>query len=65
MKSLNGQINLRVINNTALPQPVSILSILPNQNTANNNNILYEFNFASQSFVFSMEQSHPVFVDVT
>jgi hypothetical protein len=51
MKSLNGQINLRVINNTALPQPVSILSIVPNQNTANNNNILYEFNFSGQSFV--------------
>ena len=51
MKPLDGQINLRVINNTALPQPVSILSIVPNSNTANNNNILYEFNFGSQSFV--------------
>jgi surface protein len=50
MKSLNGQINLRVINNTALPQPVSILSIVPNQNTANNNNLLYEFNLSGQSF---------------
>ena len=41
MIPLESQINLRVKNNTALPQPVSILSILPNQDTANNNNNLY------------------------
>ena len=51
MKALDSQINLRVVNNTALPQPVSILGIVPNPNTANNNNILYEFNFTGQSYV--------------
>jgi sugar lactone lactonase YvrE len=51
MKPLESQINLRVVNNTALPQPVSILAIVPNQNTANNNNFLYEFNFTGQSYV--------------
>lgn len=51
MKELESQINLRIVNNTALPQPISILGIVPNQNTANNNNILYEFDFTGQSFV--------------
>lgn len=51
MKPLDSQINLRVVNNTALPQPVSMLGIVANPNTANNNNFLYEFNFSSQSFV--------------
>ena len=41
MKSIKSQINLRIVNNTALPQPVSILGIVPNSNTANNNNFLY------------------------
>lgn len=51
MKPLKSQINLRVVNNTALPQPVSILGIVPNSNTANNNNLLYEYNLTGQSFV--------------
>jgi streptogramin lyase len=51
MKPLESQINLRLVNNTALPQPVSILGIVPNSNTANNNNFLYEFNFTGQSYV--------------
>jgi len=51
MKALDSQINLRVVNNTALPQPVSMLQIVANPNSANNNNIFYEFNFSSQSFV--------------
>jgi len=51
MKALDSQINLRVVNNTALPQPVSMLQIVANPNSANNNNILYEFNFSAQSYV--------------
>jgi len=51
MNEFESQINLKVVNNTALPQPVSILGIVPNQNTANNNNVLYEFDFTTQSFV--------------
>lgn len=51
MKPLDSQINLKVVNNTALPQPVSILGIVANPNTANNSNILYEFNLTGQSFV--------------
>jgi len=51
MNPTSQQINLKVVNNTALPQPVSILSIVPNSNSASNNNILYEFNFSAQSYV--------------
>ena len=51
MNSSSSQINLRVVNNTALPQPVSMLSVIPNPNTANNNNFLYEFDFTGQSYV--------------
>ena len=50
MKPIKGQINLRVVNNTALPQPVSILGVVANNNSANNSNILYEFNLTGQSF---------------
>jgi hypothetical protein len=51
MKPLYSEINLKITNNTALPQPVSILGIVPNNNTANNNNLLYEYNLTGQSFV--------------
>jgi hypothetical protein len=50
MKPLYSQINLRVLNNTTLPQPVSILSIIPNINSANNSNFLYEFNLTGQIY---------------
>lgn len=51
MKPLYSQINLKIANNTALAQPVSILGIVPNDNTANNNNLLYEYDLTGQSFV--------------
>jgi len=51
MKPLESQINLRVKNNTALPQPVSILSIIPNQDSATNNNLLYEYDLTGQNYV--------------
>jgi len=51
MKPLYSEINLRIANNTALPQPVSILGIVPNINSANNSNALYQFNFTGQSYV--------------
>jgi hypothetical protein len=51
MKPLEGQINLKVENNTVLTQPVSILGIVPNQNTANNNNLLYEYDLTGQIYV--------------
>lgn len=51
MKGLEKNINLRAVNNTSLPQFVSILNTIPNVNSANNNNILYEFNLIGQSFV--------------
>lgn len=51
MKPFESQINLRVVNNTSLPQPVSILGVVENSNSANNSNILYEFNLTGQSFV--------------
>ena len=51
MKPIKSQINLRVVNNTALPQPVSILGVVANINSANNSNLLYEFNLTGQSFI--------------
>lgn len=51
MKPLESQINLKVANNTALPQPVSMLGIVANSNSANNSNILYEFDLTGQSFL--------------
>lgn len=51
MKPFESQINLRVVNNTSLAQPVSILGVVANTNSANNSNILYEFNLTGQSFV--------------
>jgi surface protein len=53
MKPLNTQINLKVVNNTALPQPVSILGVVANSNTANNNNILYSWNLATENYLGS------------
>jgi hypothetical protein len=50
MKPLYSQINLKVVNNTALPQPVSILGVIPNINSASNSNILYQFNFSGQIY---------------
>ena len=50
MNQLESQINLKVVNNTALPQPVSILGVVPNNNTANNSNKLYQFNLTGQNF---------------
>lgn len=51
MKPFESQINLRVVNNTSLPQPVSILGVVASSNSANNSNILYEFNLTGQSFI--------------
>jgi hypothetical protein len=51
MKILESQINLKITNNTALAQPVSILGVIPNNNTANNNNLLYQYDLTGQSFV--------------
>jgi len=51
MEAIQSQINLKVKNNTSLAQPVSILGVVPNSNTANNNNLLYEFDLTGQSFV--------------
>jgi hypothetical protein len=50
MKPFESQINLKVVNNTALSQPVSILGIVPNNNSANNNNLLYEYDLTGQNF---------------
>jgi hypothetical protein len=50
MKLLEDQINLKVVNNTGLSQPVSILGIVSNSNTANNNNLLYEYDLTGQNF---------------
>jgi streptogramin lyase len=51
MNSISSEINIKVVNNTSLPQPVSILGVVPNSNSASNNNMLYEYNFSGQSYV--------------
>jgi hypothetical protein len=40
---MNKNINLRIVNNTALEQEISILGVVPNLNSANNVNNLYSF----------------------
>jgi hypothetical protein len=50
MKLFESQINLKVVNNTGLSQPVSILGIIPNNDTANNNNLLYQYDLTGQNF---------------
>lgn len=50
MKALKSQINLKVVNNTPFSQFVDILSVVPNPNSANESNGLYNFNMSSVSF---------------
>jgi surface protein len=51
MKALKSQINLKITNNTSLSQNVDILGVIPNSYSANNSNILYNFDMSSVSFL--------------
>jgi hypothetical protein len=53
MKSVNQNINLRLQNNTALPQDINIFGNIPNINSANNINTVYEWDLSGQSYVAS------------
>lgn len=50
MKPFESQINLKVVNNTALSQPVSILGVISNIDNANNSNKIYQYNLTGQNF---------------
>lgn len=43
MKGLQSQINLKVVNNTSLPQEVDILGVINNPNASNNLNTSYVY----------------------
>ena len=51
MRVLKSQINLKITNNTSLSQNVDILGVIANSYSANNSNILYNFNMSSVSFL--------------
>lgn len=44
-------INIKIRNNTSFEQSVSLLGAIPNPNSANNINNLYQFNLTGQSYV--------------
>ena len=44
-------INIKIRNNTSFEQSVSLLGVIPNPNSANNINNLYQFNLTGQSYV--------------
>lgn len=50
MKILKSQINLKIVNNTALSQDVQILGIVASTASANGSNALYEFDLTGQDF---------------
>lgn len=43
-------INLKVTNNTSFSQAVSLFGIVPNQNSANNSNIMYSFDMSAINY---------------
>jgi surface protein len=53
MNTVKQNINLRLQNNTALPQDINIFGNIPNINSANNINTVYEWNLSGQSYVAS------------
>lgn len=50
MRILKSQINLKIVNNTALSQDVQILGIIASTASANGSNALYEFDLTGQNF---------------
>jgi hypothetical protein len=50
MKSVNQNINLRLQNNTALPQDINLFGNIPNINSANNLNTVYEWDLTGENY---------------
>jgi len=50
MNPTEGQINLKITNNTSFSQQVDILGVIPNQNSANNANLFYQFDLTGQVY---------------
>lgn len=52
---MKSQINLKITNNVPLELPVSILGVIPNQNTFNNVNYLYSFDMSAETLTLNFE----------
>jgi hypothetical protein len=70
MKPFESQINLKIVNNTTLSQAVSILGIVSNNDSANNSNLLYDYNLTGQNFsgittvsIIISNTSNPALID--
>jgi surface protein len=50
MKPVKQNINLRIENNTALPQDINILGSIPFLNSANNSNTIYEWDLSGETY---------------
>jgi hypothetical protein len=60
MKTLNSQINLKIVNNTSLEQEVDILGIVNSPNASNNLNNTYEWDFTGQTLGTSVQISYTI-----
>jgi surface protein len=53
MNTVKQNINLKLQNNTALPQDINIFGNIPNINSANNLNTVYQWDLSAQNYVVS------------
>ena len=60
MKAIKEQINLRLVNNTSLPQEVDILGITTNPNASNVLNNSFEWDFTGQTLGTSVQISYTI-----
>jgi hypothetical protein len=51
MNNVGQNINLKIVNNTTFPQEVNILGSIPINDSANNVNILYNFDLSTENWV--------------
>jgi surface protein len=50
MNNVGQNINLKIVNNTALPQDINILGSIPFLNSANNSNTIYEWDLSGETY---------------
>ena len=50
MNSVKQNINLKIQNNTAFPQNINILGSIPNIDSANNSNTIYEWDLSGENY---------------
>lgn len=62
---MKSEINLKITNNTALDLPISILGVIPNENTFNNVNYSYAFDMSSETLVKDFEYRYKTQTDPT